>query len=212
MLLFTILLLPLILCFYCFSQKSLKVVMPIFIGTMAGILLCLFKVLFLYAHRVVPYDFFSNFIYLIIRQSMLPAVLLYGLFFLFSKDDFEYKGNFCYPLLISFYMIYLPYSIISTAEGLYSFFSVFLKPVLFFIMIYLVSYFVKLLLTNVSEKNVVKIILYSLLILITLVVPSVLEAFIIIKKMIVIVYLVSVIYCLIPVGLKIFSKTSVRTE
>lgn len=206
MLCFTILLLPLFLCFYCFSQKTLKVVIPIFFGVMTGILLCAFKVFFLYAHRVIPYDYFSNFGYLIIRQTLFPAVIVYGLFFLFSKDDFEYKGNFCYPLLLSFYMIYLPYSIISTAEGLYSFYSVFIKPLMFAIMIYLVSDFVKKLLNNIQTKNVSSIVLYSGFILLSLIIPSILESFIIIDKVVFVAYVLSVIYCLVPFVLMFLKK------
>lgn len=212
MLLFTIILMPLVFMLYSIQHKEVKIIMPAFIGVMTGILVTAFKVFFLYSHRVVPYSISANIIYLILRQSLLPAVLIYGLFFLISKDTREYKINFCFPLLLSFYMIYLPYSIISTSEGLYSFFSLFVKPVVYIVMIYQVSQFLKLLMNEVENKVYAKIALYGCFIFLYLFIPAVLESFVIVEKYVFVIYILSLVYCLSPFIINIAKKKLAKTD
>ena len=129
--LFMFLLLPLILLAWCFYKKDLHLLPVIFTGMLAAVFVCGFKAFFLYSNRIIPYSFSSNVLYLLIRQTLLPVILLYGIFFAWSKDKVSYKVEAFFPLLISFYMLYLPYTIISTSEGLYTSFPLFVKPILF---------------------------------------------------------------------------------
>lgn len=198
MLLFSFLLLPVVLSGFCLYYRDKKIVLPIFIGFMSGILVCAFKTFFLYSHRIIPYSLGQNFIYFFFRQTFLPVVILYLLFFLFSKDDYKYKVDSCCPLLLSFYMIFLPYMIVTSAEGLYSGFALFVKPVVYTFMIIQVSYSIKRLVEAIVEKNVKIIVLQSLFGLIYLVLPAVIESFCVIDKLNFVMTIVSVIYCAIP--------------
>ena len=97
-----ILLLPLILAAWCFYKKDAHLVPAIFVGLVAAVLVCGFRAFFLYSHRVIPFSFENNMWYLLLRQTLLPVVLLYGLFFLISKDTISYKVEALFPLLLSF--------------------------------------------------------------------------------------------------------------
>lgn len=182
MLLFMFLLLPCVLIGYCIYKKEPKVIPVIFIGVLSAILLCAFKTFFLYAHRIVPYSVEQNIIYLLVRQTLVPCVILYGLFILFSKDGFAFKVQSLLPLLLSFYAIYLPYTIVSTAEGLYSGFDAFCKPILFLCMILLVAVCSKRILNAKENSKVGLIILFSFFTLLFLIMPSLIEAFYIVDN------------------------------
>ena len=130
------LLFPLLLAAWCFYKKDSHLIPVIVTGIVAAVLVCGFKAFFLYSHRIIPYSFERNVLYLLVRQTLLPVVLLYGIFFAWSKDSISYKIESFFPLLISFYMLYLPYTIISTSDGLYTSFPLFVKPVLFVVMIF----------------------------------------------------------------------------
>ncbi len=203
MLLFMFLLLPVVLAGYCFYRKDSKMIPSIFIGLVSAVLVCLFKTFFLYAHRIIPYSLGSNIAYLLIRQTLLPVLILYGIFIAVSKDSLEYKGKAAFPLIISFYMVYLPYTIVTTSEGLYSGFSIFVKPLLFAFMILFVSFCAVKTVKAIEEKKIVFIVLYSIIALVYMFMPALIESFSIINENIVVQIILSIIYCLIPVGLQI---------
>jgi len=204
MLLFMFILFPVVLAGYCIYYRNTKIVPPVFLGTMSAILLCAFKTFFLYAHRIVPYSVGLNISYLLVRQTLLPALVIYALFLIFSRDDLEFKGESACPLLLSFYMIYLPYSIVSTAEGLYSGYSVFVKPVVFLFMIFFVSFCARKVCKEITNKKWGFVVLFSLAALAYLVIPTIIEAFAIINEMAIIQIIGSLLYCLIPLGIFVF--------
>ena len=74
------LLLPLVLAAWCFYKKDSHLIPVIFIGAVVAVLVCGFKAFFLYSHRIIPYSFQTNVMYLLIRQTLLPVILVYGLF------------------------------------------------------------------------------------------------------------------------------------
>ena len=153
MYLFMFLLLPLVLAAWGFYKKDAHLAPVIFTGAVAAVLVCGFKAFFLYSHRIIPYSFESKVLYLLIRQTLLPVVLLYGIFFAWSKDKISYKVEAFFPLLISFYMLYLPYTIISTSEGLYTTFPLFVKPVLFVVMIFSIGLSAKHVEKNIRNRK-----------------------------------------------------------
>lgn len=203
MLFFLLIILPAALCYYCATQKDKRFVMPLFFGIMTGILLCSFKFFFFYTHRIVYDKFIINVLYLFLNQMLLPCAILYGAFFVCSKDTLDYKGKFCYPLLLSFYAFYLPYSVITSAEGLYTFFSVFVKPVLFLVMINEFSYFVRKCISLYEDEQAGSIAPQIILCLISLAIPAILEGFIIIDRAVLFVYLISLLYVLAGVIMKL---------
>ena len=173
---FMFLLLPLILAAWCFYKKDSHLIPVIFTGAVAAVLVCGFKAFFLYSHRIIPYSFESNVIYLLVRQTLLPVVLLYGIFFAWSKDEISYKVEAFFPLLISFYMLYLPYTIISTSEGLYTTFPLIVKPVLFVVMIFSLALSAKHIEKTIKNKKYVFSAVWIIIGLVSVVVPSLLES------------------------------------
>lgn len=197
------LLIPAVLAGYCMLFRNRKIIPALFIGLMSGILLCVFKTFFLYAHRIIPYSLSSNIVYLLIRQTLLPVLIVYAIFLVFSRDTLEYRGEALCPLLLSFYLVYLPYSIVTTSEGLYSGFAIFIKPILFAFMILTVSFCAKKIFKAIEEKKYIFMILFILLALVYLILPAVIESFSIINEKILVRILVSLLYCFIPIGIQV---------
>ena len=201
MLLFSFAFLALMIAGYCFFKKDSKVVPVIVTGVLAAILVCAFKTLFLFSHRVVPYSFAENYIYLVFRQALLPVIVLYGVFIAFSKDTCDYKSEAYFPLELSFFSIFLPHVIVSSSEGLYSGFALFVKPVLFGFMLIQTGILVKWFYSSLKKKSVVCMILFVLCALIYMCMPALFETMALLKINTVLMAAGIVIYCAIPVGL-----------
>lgn len=206
MILFASLLLPVFLIGYFIIKQDKSIVIPVSIGVIIAVLVCLFRMFFVYAHRIIPYSFSQNFIYYLLRQSVLPVFIIYGLFFLFSKDNLEYKIKMCFPLLISFYMVYLPYIIITSSEGLYSFYPLFVKPIVFLMMIIVFAQCIKKIFETFNNKKYVFFVLYILLLIIYLAAPAVFDALYVIDTDIFIMSVSSIVYCALPIVYFIFIK------
>ncbi len=147
----------------------------IFTGLVSAVLVCGFRAFFLYSHRIVPFSFEMNMWYLLIRQTLLPVILLYGLFFLISKDTVSYKVRALFPLLISFYLLYLPYTILSGSEKIITTFPLFIKPVLFTVMIFSLGLSANHIEKTVRAKKYVFTAIWIIVALISIVAPSLLE-------------------------------------
>ena len=180
MFLFSFLILPIFLGWYCFYKKNSRIVPAILIGIICAVVLCLFLVLFSFSHRIVTFDFSKNLIHLLLTQTVLPLLVPYLLFILFSKDTFEYKIESFLPLCLSFFIIYLPFIILTTEEGLYSGFSLFIKPVLFLIMILTCSFSVKQVYKSIVSKKVIPAIIFIVVFVVLMIIPSVIEALLIV--------------------------------
>ncbi len=205
------LLLPLILLAWCFYKKDLHLLPVIFTGMLAAVFVCGFKAFFLYSHRIIPYSFSSNVLYLLIRQTLLPVILLYGIFFAWSKDKVSYKVEAFFPLLISFYMLYLPYTIISTSEGLYTSFPLFVKPVLFVVMIFSLGLSAKHVEKTVRNKKYLFSVIWIIIGLVSVFVPSLLEGMYILDMNYFLVLVLSGVYSAALPVLFILSRFGVLT-
>ena len=166
-------------------------------GLIAAVLVCGFRAFFLYSHRVIPFSFGKNMWYLLLRQTLLPVVLLYGLFFLISRDTISYKVEALFPLLISFYLLYLPYTILSTSEKIITTFPLFIKPVLFTVMIFSLGLSAKHIEKTVKAQKYVFTVIWGFIALVSIVLPSVVETM----------YILDMNYLLILVISGVFSAT-----
>ena len=211
MYLFMLLLLPLILAAWCFYKKDTHLIPVILTGLVAAVLVCGFKAFFLYSHRIIPYSFKSNVLYLLVRQTLLPVVLLYGIFFAWSKDEISYKVEAFFPLLISFYMLYLPYTIISTSEGVYTSFPLFVKPVLFVVMIFSLGLSAKHIEKTLRNKKIVFAVIWIIIGLVSVVIPSLLEGMYILDMNYLLVLVLSAVYSALLLVLFILSRFGVLT-
>ena len=191
------LLLPLILAAWCFYKKDSHLIPVIFAGLITAVLVCGFRAFFLYSHRIIPFSFERNMLYLLLRQTLLPVILIYGLFFLISKDTISYKVEALFPLLLSFYMLYLPYTILSGAEHIFTTFPLFIKPVLFTVMIFSLGLSAKHIEKTILGKKYVFTAIWIIISLVSIIVPSVLESM----------YIMDMSYFLILVISGVFSAT-----
>lgn len=205
MLIFTFLLLAILIASYCLFKKEKKVIPVIVTGVLTGIIVCAFKTLFLYAHRVIPYDFASNYLYLLVKQSLLPVIVLYGVFFAFSKDTLDFKIESFFPLELSFFAIFLPHVIVSTSEGLYSAFALFVKPVLFSCMLIQLGIMAKWFYSSFKKKSVFCMIIFILIGLVYLCIPALLETMALLKINTFVMISGCILYCLTPVLLIILT-------
>ncbi len=204
MMLFTFLALFFLLAGICIQIKNKTLIPVIFTGVMAAILVCVFRTFFLFSHRVIPYSFSENFLFLLMRQILIPLLLLYGIFFLISRDSIELKVEMFLPLTASFYMIYLPFSIISSAEGLYSVFALFMKPCMFAAMLYFLSFFAKSILASFNSKKIIFVVLYSFAALVFLMLPAMVEAMYLVNTNSVLTFFCVICYCLLALFLVFF--------
>ena len=205
------LLLPLILAAWCFYKKDSHLIPVIFTGAVAAVLVCGFKAFFLYSHRIIPYSFESNVIYLLVRQTLLPVILVYGIFFAWSKDEVSYKVEAFFPLLISFYMLYLPYTIISTSEGLYTTFPLIVKPVLFVVMIFSLALSAKHIERTVKNKKYAFAVIWGIIGIVSVLVPSLLEGMYILDMSYFLILVLSGVYSAALPVLFILSRFGVLT-
>ena len=205
------LLLPLILAAWCFYKKDSHLIPVIFTGAVAAVLVCGFKAFFLYSHRIIPYSFESNVIYLLVRQTLLPVILVYGIFFAWSKDEVSYKVEAFFPLLISFYMLYLPYTIISTSEGLYTTFPLIVKPVLFVVMIFSLALSAKHIEKTVKNKKYAFAVIWGIIGIVSVLVPSLLEGMYILDMSYFLILVLSGVYSAALPVLFILSRFGVLT-
>lgn len=205
------LLLPLILAAWCFYKRDSHVVPVIFIGLVAGVLVCGFKAFFLYSHRIIPYSFGANVAYLLIRQTLLPVLLVYGIFCVWSRDSFSYKAESFGPLLLAFYSLYLPYTIISTSDHIFTTFPLLLKPGLFGVMILILSFCVHQIEKSFSAKKYVFLVLWSIISIVVVVIPSLIEGMYILDMNYLLILVLSAFYASILIILT-FIRRAELTE
>ena len=198
MFLFTFLLIPWLLVCYFLWQKKVDKIMVVILGLLTAIFVCTIKVLFFFSHRIVPFAFMPNFIYHLLLEGLLPSALLVGLFFLVTKDEISEKVKSIFPLLASFYVVYMPYNvIISSQSSVYSTYALFGKPLIIAAMVMQIGYSSNMLFNNIKSKLL--IVANSLLILIYLVCPAVLDAMYDIQLLAPVRLLATCVYVLLPV-------------
>ena len=208
---FMLLLLPLILAAWCFYKRDAHLIPVIFMGLIIAVLVCGFRAFFLYSHRVIPFSFGKNMWYLLLRQTLLPVVLLYGLFFLISKDTISYKVEALFPLLISFYLLYLPYTILSTSEKIITTFPLFIKPVLFTVMIFSLGLSAKHIEKTIRAKKYAFTVIWGFIAAVSIVFPSILETMYILDMSYFLILVLSGVFSAALPILFILSKLGVLT-
>lgn len=155
MFIFSIAILPLTLAFFfCYTKDSKNksdVILVIF-GFLASIVVFALKEFLTLSHIVVPYSFSENFLRLLFKETLLPVVILYLLFFFITKDSTEYKIHGFFPLTAAYFTVFLPYFCITSPEAKTAFETV-LKPVLFTSMLSSVAMGLKLIYKGLSSQD-----------------------------------------------------------
>ena len=199
MFIFSFMFLPLLITSFCLYYKSQKVVPVITIGLVSAILVSAFQAFFTFAHRVIHYSFSGNYVYLLFRQALLPVVILFLIFFFVSKDTLQFKIEMFLPLELSFYAIFLPYTIITTSEGLFSWYALFFKPVLFGSMLIFSAIAINYAYKFISAKKLVLGIIVIIAGLCYCFIPAVFETFYLLKLYTGFVIFGGLVYILLPV-------------
>ena len=89
-------------------SKEKRNLIVIFLGVFSSTLLCAVQEFVLFSHRLVPYSFGQNLLFYF-PQTLVMTIVVYGLFILLTKDEWDFKIKSFFPLIMSFYSIYLPY-------------------------------------------------------------------------------------------------------
>lgn len=199
MLSFLFLLLPLAFLLYCIDKKDKQILIPALIGLACGIILCACRAFFSFSHRVIPYSFGQNLGYIAIQDLIMPVVLCVAYYFI-SRDTWEYKVNCFFPLICSYFIVYLPYSVAAGTESIvYSEYQIFVKPIICLVMIYQLAVDVKLLYEGIRDKYILKIILNVLVIILYIVYPLISDTFYIMGYPLLLIIGLAVVYTICPI-------------
>ena len=175
-----ILFLPLISIFLCLHSSDKSVIVVSGLGFIFGIIECFFIALFLY-------------------ENFLPILIAYLIYFFATKDSVEFRLKAFFPFAVAFYSVYFPYFLIASDGVVYSFFDLFLHPLMIFSMLF----FVTISLVNVynfaKNKSVSRIILHSFIALVVIVLPSVFESLIYMKIFTLLAYALVIAYVLLGI-------------
>ena len=138
MTIFLLALLPLsVLIFYFQKEKENRahLLVVIFTGFLTSTLFVGYKILFSSSYYIPSASFFKNFLAYAVTQAVIPVAAVYGLFLFFTKkDSLIARCSHFFPLMASFYTVYLPYIVLETDKP-YSPFYLFVKPLLFLSML-----------------------------------------------------------------------------
>lgn len=175
MFLFLILLFPTVLWFCCAHSSKKIYGFLIAVGAFLGVVVSGCAALFSYSHRIPEFSAASNFFYYFLKEYALPLILVYTLYFFTTKDSVEFRVKAFFPVSAAFYAVYMPYCVVSSANSAFSFFQLFVKPVLVLSMVFLASLFAYKIYCAALEKNLRNIFVFSFFALVSLVVPALLE-------------------------------------
>ena len=204
MLLFLLLLLPLSLLLYFFWMGQKKDVIAVFSGIISSVLVCAIKVFFTYSHRIVPFTFSENFIFYLCRLSCVPVIIVYAVFFLIVKDSIEYKIKTFFPLIIGFYMVYLPYSILSLSSSIYAGYEIFIKPIVYLAMICMGAFGINYFYKGIVQKKYLLSAAGACFFVVYLMIPAVTDALYAINYSYPLIILWDSIYIAIPLVFVLF--------
>ena len=161
---FALLLLPVVLAFYFVqSEKKVNIILLI-TGSVTGFLVFALKEFLTLSHRIVPLSVGSNFAYLFFREAFLPIVILYGIFFLISKDDLHFKFDAFFPLVASFYCVFLPYNVATSPEAKTAF-ELLAKPLLTLCLLGSLSHGLILIKESINGKKILLVPAIALIII-----------------------------------------------
>ena len=201
MLLFLILLLPCALTAYAVFIKDKKIILPVFAGLITAVVVCACRFFFSYEHRLIYDSFSENFIYYLLKQNLLPLLIVSVVYALVSRDTAEYKVKNFFPLLCSFFAVYLPYCVITSSEIYYQAYDIFLKPVIYLAMLVMIASCLINAWQSFVDKKIIFAILDILIILVYAFFPAVSDALYSINYNFAIILIIGIVYSLIPAAL-----------
>lgn len=155
-----------------FYDNSLK---SFLLGIFISFLYCFIDLLFTSSYKQIPDNFINNLIYFYLFDFFIPFALCFLLVVIASRKSFYHKVLTLLPYFLGFFTIFIPYDCLLKYETT-DMFLLFVKPTVFFAMIFSLWILIYLFSQSVKNRSSVgiKILLIFLMILIS-VVPAVLE-------------------------------------
>ncbi|MCK9169072.1 MAG: hypothetical protein M0P01_01510 [Treponema sp.] len=175
MFLFLIILLPSALVYSLINFDDKAVIPVVLTGVLSSVLFCALKAFFSFMYRVAAAEFLSNYAYILFGQTLAPVAVVYMLFFFLSKDDVSFRIKSYFPLMCSFYSIYMPFHIIAGSGSSYSAFELFLKPVLYLMMLVSSSLCVRFVFRSFGTRDIKPKIIWILVLCVSLLLPAAIE-------------------------------------
>jgi hypothetical protein len=175
MFLFLIILLPSVLVYNLIDSDDKAVIPVALTGVLSSVLFCALKAFFSFMYHISSAAFFPNYAYVLFGQTLVPVAVVYLLFFFVSKDEISFRIKSYFPLMCSFYSIYLPYHIIAGSSSAYSAFELFLKPVLYLMMLAVSALCVRFVFRSLEMRNIKAKINWILALCVTLLLPAAIE-------------------------------------
>lgn len=200
MFLFTVILIPATLVFYCVSVRDKMIVAVSLCGILSGFFVCICTSLFTFMHRVPLYSFGSNFSYYASREYILPIVLIFFVYFFVTKDDFSFKARAFFPLSLGFLSVFVPYITVSAKQSAFSFYELFAKPVIWLSMVIFLKFLVVRLFSSGTGTKL-SVIMYSVLAAFVLFVPPFINALWVVNWLKILSVITGLFYVLFAVAL-----------
>lgn len=200
MFLFTVILIPATLVFYCVSVRDKMIVAVSLCGILSGFFVCICTSLFTFMHRVPLYSFNSNFSYYASREYILPIVLIFFVYFFVTKDDFSFKARAFFPLSLGFLSVFVPYITVSAKQAAFSFYELFAKPVIWLSMVIFLKFLVVRLFSSGTGTKL-SVIMYSVLAAFVLFVPPFINALWVVNWLKILSVITGLFYVLFAVAL-----------
>ncbi len=206
MFLFTVILIPASLIFYCVNVRDKAIVAVSLCGILSGFFVCICTSLFTFMHRVPLYSFSSNFKYYAFREYIFPLVLVFCVYFFITKDDNSFKARAFFPLAMGFLSVFVPYVTINESRSDFSFYELFFKPVIWLSMVILLKNIVVRLFASGKRRSGVNLslIAYSALAAFVLFVPPFINALWVINWLNVLSAITGLFYVLLSVAVCVF--------
>lgn len=178
----------------------------IFIGLILGVIYALVDFFTAFAYRNPTYNIGTNFTYYFLSTTLMPVIICAVILFLLSKDNWQFKFQNFTPLILGFFVLFLPYETISKNDT-FDFFLLFIVPVLYTTMIILMDYNFEFI-QAIYEKSVKAKHLYIpiLGILLALIIPSLIYSMYYTQMLVPLAIILGIIFVGGTITLEIFSK------
>ena len=206
---FTFMLLPLAVIYYYLNSEKKHSLLTICLGVLSGFMVFAVKEFFSHSHRIIPYSFSENFLFLFFSEAFFPVMVLFAVYFFISKDSVDFKLREFFPLTASFYCVYVPYIVLISPESKTAF-EIFAKPILFLSMLSSITIGIEMIIKKTSPK--VFIPSGCALILISLMMPSITEALFLTYNSTWICALLTFISVIVPAFLYLFPGFQIFTQ
>jgi hypothetical protein len=175
MYLFLIILFPAALAWYLIGTDDKAAVPVVLIGALSSVLFCALKAFFSFIYHVASAAFLPDYAYILFGQTLVPVTIVYLLFFFLSRDTVSFRIKSYFPLMGSFFAVYLPYHILAGGASFYSLFELFMKPVIYLMMLVMSALCIQFVYRSFTEKNKKMKIQWISLLLASLLIPAAVE-------------------------------------